>query len=454
MADGAGAQTDLDDVGDFDDVFEQYDLDRSEVREALEGADSEETKRRVVLALAFVKAGLSPSQGKSLLADEDLDGGEKLAMGVAMADGSLEATGQRLLAMSERRGAGGTSVDWLNDRLAGILGEWDGDDATADDAGADAGEGFAVDPGDLDDSVEGLVATLRRQPSVSRRAREDRKLRSFPEVERLEDVDDEFDRPGVLLADRILEYQDRWDLIYDFEPDNLRPAGYKLRVGDEYSMYGETHELSDSPGNNEIQIPPFEVVVIKTAELVNMPRFLIGRLNIKVDMAHEGLLWVGGPQVDPGYVGHLYCPIYNLSARDVRLSKGQGFGVIDFIPTTERVVDDWESHDHLEPYPRPPDNLTFDDYEGAELRSGLSTEAKERVDAVEQEVERVSQLLLASLGAVFTVLAILIAALSVFLSQGGGENAGPIVVEDPLAFLGLVLVPAGVLIGLTVLFRR
>ena len=48
-----------------------------------------------------------------------------------------------------------------------------------------------------------------------------------------------------------------------------------------------------------------------------MPRFLIGRWNIRVTVAYKGLLWVGGPQVDPGWVGHLFCPIYNLSDQEV-----------------------------------------------------------------------------------------------------------------------------------------
>jgi len=97
-------------------------------------------------------------------------------------------------------------------------------------------------------------------------------------------------------------------LISPFSKEHLKPANYKLRIGDEYAIKGEIKQLSDKPGENQITIEPFDVAVIKTLETINMPRFLIARWNIRVQLAYEGLLWVGGPQVDAGYIGHHCCP--------------------------------------------------------------------------------------------------------------------------------------------------
>ena len=162
------------------------------------------------------------------------------------------------------------------------------------------------------------------------------------EVERLRELrdrrppnEDGFDFQGVLLSDAIERCVTAFDLIKPFNPDNLKPANYKLTIGNEYAINGVIHSLSDESGKNEIKIHPFEVAIIKTHETINMPRFLIGRWNIQVSRAYQGLIWVGGPQVDPGYVGHLFCPIYNLSDQDVPLFKGESIAVIDFVRTTE-----------------------------------------------------------------------------------------------------------------------
>ena len=48
----------------------------------------------------------------------------------------------------------------------------------------------------------------------------------------------------------------------------------------------------------------------------------------------EGLLWTGGPQVDPGWQGHLYCPIYNLGGREVVVPHKERFFTMDFARTT------------------------------------------------------------------------------------------------------------------------
>jgi deoxycytidine triphosphate deaminase len=105
---------------------------------------------------------------------------------------------------------------------------------------------------------------------------------------------------GVLLSDEIKYYAEKFDMIQPFDEIRLlKAAGYELTVGNEYVLEGERKELIK---DGEIRIPSFSVVVIKTAETINLPRFLIARWNIRVRWAYEGLLWVGGPQVDPGWV--------------------------------------------------------------------------------------------------------------------------------------------------------
>ena len=97
---------------------------------------------------------------------------------------------------------------------------------------------------------------------------------------------------GVLLRDEIQFYVRHCHLITPFDPKNLKPAGYELTVGDEYFISGEFLTLdADSDQRNKVVIPPFQVAVLKTAEVLCIPRYLIARWNIRVRHAYSGLLW-------------------------------------------------------------------------------------------------------------------------------------------------------------------
>ncbi len=202
---------------------------------------------------------------------------------------------------------------------------------------------------------------------------------------------------GVLLSDEIHHYVQSIKLIDPFDPDKLKPAGYELTIGDEYVLGGEKKVLASG---GEIRIPPFNVVVIKTQETINLPRFLIARWNIRVKWAYHGLLWVGGPQVDPGWVGNLFCPIYNLSDKEVVLRPDDTIALMDFVTTTP-----FNSGKSGE-YKRPPKRVLLDEYGAETLKSALYTEAKERIDRVEQKAESL-------MGSTLVLFTILFAALAV-----------------------------------------
>jgi len=185
---------------------------------------------------------------------------------------------------------------------------------------------------------------------------------------------DDFPGTGVVLDCGIRHYCNQFDLIKPFRPERglLKPANYRLCVGDEYAIGGAPNSLSAEPGKNKLRIPPFQVAVIKTREIINMPPFLIGRWNIQVKRAYQGLLWVGGPQVDAGYVGYLFCPVYNLSDEEVELEYDEPFAVIDFVKTTH--FDSANCHR----YKFPPDLLTIEDCRP--LRSALVTFVTKRLE--------------------------------------------------------------------------
>jgi len=141
---------------------------------------------------------------------------------------------------------------------------------------------------------------------------------------------------AVLLQDEI-EYYASLDppLIENFDKECLKPASYYLRLGSECRVGGKDHNLSEE--NPRLVIKPHDIAVVSTYEKVNIPGFLIGRWNQRVTSAYEGIVWVGGPQVDPGYSGRLYCPLYNLSNREVELRFKDRLFMIDFVKTTSFI---------------------------------------------------------------------------------------------------------------------
>jgi deoxycytidine triphosphate deaminase len=218
---------------------------------------------------------------------------------------------------------------------------------------------------------------------------------------------------GVLLSDEILHHVDSFKMIDPFIQENLKPAGYELTIGNEYVIGGERKELGR---DGEIRIPPFNVVVIKTAETINLPRFLIARWNVRVRWAYEGLLWVGGPQVDPGWVGHLFCPLYNLSNKDVVLRYGDPIALMDFVTTTP--FHEGKSRE----YKRPPKRVLLEEYRAAELKSALWTEAKIRIDEIERQtrsrIDKIENRMEVVFGSALVIITVLIAVIAIFTTFG------------------------------------
>jgi deoxycytidine triphosphate deaminase len=243
---------------------------------------------------------------------------------------------------------------------------------------------------------------------------------------------------GVLLSDRIEYYCGAaFRLISPFENEYLRPAGYDLRVGGNYAQGGEHFTLNDG---GSLTIAPYQVAVIQTLETLNLPGFLIGRWNIRVGLAYQGLLWVGGAQVDPGFRGRLSCPIYNLSTMPVTLKYGDELAMIDFVATTPVRTDSkpfqwWHKK-----------KLVFQQYR-TELQSGVELRLKEIDNKVDEGEKRTAGMLdeEKKSGAVrfesihtridtfmtlsFTVVAVLFAGLGIVATKGSDE---PSFVSSPV----------------------
>jgi deoxycytidine triphosphate deaminase len=250
--------------------------------------------------------------------------------------------------------------------------------------------------------------------------------RRYQEAEELKRIPPSEDDPhpeihGVLLSNEIIFYATKHNLITPFDRRNLKPAAYELSVGDEYFLSGKFSRLGGEGEDNAVVIPPFEVAILKTAEILRIPRYMIARWNIRVKHAYAGLLWVGAPQVDPGYVGHLFCPIYNLSDKHVTLNVGDPLAVMDFVKTSP--FDSKDSHnkdsDYVR-YPFPPKRSFLEDYGIDDLRSALFTKAGEKLGEFEESIRNLETRFVTFTQLSFAIFAVVIA-LIIGSSKAGSE---------------------------------
>lgn len=190
---------------------------------------------------------------------------------------------------------------------------------------------------------------------------------------------------AVLLKDEIRRYcQDPIRLIIPFEDTRelLKPASYHLRLGSYYRMGGKDYELSDS--NRILKIPRHGIAIVRTLEWINMPGFLVGRWNLKVKKVYRGLVWVGSLQVDSGYQGFLFCPLYNLSDREQELVYKEPLFTIDFVRTTR--FDETKGCELWQPKPK---RMV---YTAADLdREGLTSAPEEEFNRIEENLNRTEQ---------------------------------------------------------------
>ncbi len=257
---------------------------------------------------------------------------------------------------------------------------------------------------------------------------------------------------AVLLRDEIREYcKNDPKLIDPFVDDKkfLKPASYHLRLGNRCRVDGEDRNLS--AGDPVLKIPPHGIAVVRTLEKVNIPGFLIARWNLKVKKVYKGLVWVGSLQVDPGYSGYLFCPLYNLSNEEQRLEFEETLFTIDFVRTT--FYDESKGCELWKPDPRRPTDCL-----GALDTDRLESAPKKEFDKMDAAIEGMKKEIRGFQGVVFVVLAIIVTALTIIATlaaTGNWEMAGntgwlPIF----LSILALIIALIGLFFSILVFLRR
>lgn len=240
---------------------------------------------------------------------------------------------------------------------------------------------------------------------------------------------------SVLLSDQIEYYCDRNNLdpplIENFGKENLKPARYNLRLGHEAHIEGKWVKIDQ---DHPLILQPHQVAVVRTFEEVNLPKFLIGRWNLTVDMVYEGLLWVGALQVDPGWQGPLPCPIYNLANRVIELRYQQKVFSIDFVRTTPFQGEPRNDYPYISQAYSPKVNAGISVHDNNRLQSAVSATV-EKVESTKRSLDVFMTSGLAIVAILFGALAILSTA---FIQQNSAIGSSLLATNLPMDLIALI----------------
>ncbi|WP_152569157.1 dCTP deaminase domain-containing protein [Porphyromonas gulae] len=144
---------------------------------------------------------------------------------------------------------------------------------------------------------------------------------------------------GVLTCDQI---KSLGIISENFNEKNLRPASYDLSLGDDYFVPPETRSEGAvmekcSQHNDVLKIGEFSTVGFSTDEVLKMPSNVIGRFDLRIHLAIQGLVLQVGTQIEPGYEGRLFGLLINFSSEQICIHKGSRILTAEFSYTSSDI---------------------------------------------------------------------------------------------------------------------
>lgn len=143
---------------------------------------------------------------------------------------------------------------------------------------------------------------------------------------------------GVLSGSEI---QSKKLISVNFKSESLKSASYDLRLGDEYYIpsFSKNEDVAQdtllhiskcSLNNDVLVLKPFASIVFSTEEILTLPDNIVGRFDMRIKFAMQGLVLQVGPQVEPNYSGRLFGLLLNFSNKTISIPRGARLLTIEF----------------------------------------------------------------------------------------------------------------------------
>lgn len=135
--------------------------------------------------------------------------------------------------------------------------------------------------------------------------------------------------PGILSGQTIKAL----GLVDPIGEECLKATSCDLRLGQEVFVCGQERSMSRNlEEGSDISIEPFGSIIFSTKEVIKLKEHkdIVGRFDLMIEFALEGLILQVGPQVEPGYEGPLFGLILNTQGVSRIVTKGRRFLSIEF----------------------------------------------------------------------------------------------------------------------------
>ncbi|HAQ02365.1 hypothetical protein A2467_02330 [Candidatus Nomurabacteria bacterium RIFOXYC2_FULL_36_8] len=148
-----------------------------------------------------------------------------------------------------------------------------------------------------------------------------------------------------------------FDNLRDINEDCYSNASYDFRIGEKFAVPKDNgscifnmsyqqlscpHYKLDEPQiqscrsyNNVVRIPAHSSIIFSTFEQVKLPGNIVGRFDLRIKWALQGLEFQAGTQIEPYYTGRLFGHIKNTTNREILIPFKERLLTVEFTYTSE-----------------------------------------------------------------------------------------------------------------------
>lgn len=149
--------------------------------------------------------------------------------------------------------------------------------------------------------------------------------------------------PALLSSREIQDYVAATGMLHPFDPEDVKPASYEVAFEGRVVYWdGEgkrfDKEIQSEGDTREFTLYKNSIAFVQVRPRFRLPAYIAIRFNLKITHVYRGLLLGTGPLVDPGYEGHLYIPLHNLTNNNYVFTAGEGLLWMEFTKLA------WDQH--------------------------------------------------------------------------------------------------------------
>ena len=249
----------------------------------------------------------------------------------------------------------------------------------------------------------------------------------YPEIE-----------PALLNSADIQNYCNATGMLSPFNHKKVKSASYSACINGICWYWEEdgTKKEADLTKEGKFTLKPNSIAYVQIEPLIRLPHYIAIRFNLKITHVYRGLLLGTGPLVDPGFEGHIFIPLHNMTANSYTFNAGEDLIWIEFtkisklpgqLTPTQEEINELNSKriEKAVPFPENKKNRGLDYYIQKALASNQSESILSSIPVAVQQSKNIAseamtiskQSKWVSLGTLASVVAAILAVASLFYSS-------------------------------------